>query len=194
MVNLVLSHGCIVRYTVRMNKIYRVDNYDNWRFLAIHLMINLWCIYDVSMITILNNHMVMLWQILHNSSTIVHDSSYECTWLDVVIVWYNAFKADLCHSLCRITLKCWFSNNRTMAGWLSLRLCYEQWYDYRQSIVRLTKIVTIVKRLILIYCEIYVQSSMNSHDCFKINCVHVQSSYTNLTITQDPLWFWSILL
>ena len=43
-INLVLLYGCIVWYTVRMNKIYCADNYDHWRSLPIHVTIYLWCI------------------------------------------------------------------------------------------------------------------------------------------------------
>ena len=135
-----MSHNCIIRYTIWMNKIYHVDNYDNWRSLAIHLMIYLWCIYNVSTITILNDCTVTLQLKLHNCRMIVHDSSYECIQLDVVIIWYNVFKADLCHSLCRIIIKCLFSNIPTVAGQLSVWLCYEQWYDYSRSIIWFTKI------------------------------------------------------
>ena len=56
----------------------------------------------------------------------IYDVSYDCTWLDVVIVRYNAFNADLCHGFHRFTIKCMFSYIRMMAGWLSVWLYYER--------------------------------------------------------------------
>ena len=61
----------------------------------------------------------------------IYDVSYDCSRLDAVIIWCNAFNADLCHGFHWFTIKCMFSYILTMAG---------QWYDYSQSIVRLTKI------------------------------------------------------
>ena len=139
MTSLVKSH--IVARLHRMvyhtkNKIYLADNCDHWRSLLIHLPIYLrW-----AMIIILNDHTVTMRLIFHDCRMIVHDSLYDCTQLNLLIVQYNAFNGNLCHGLCRFAIKCRFSNIRTMALWLSIRLCYEQWYDYSWSIIWLSKI------------------------------------------------------
>ena len=83
---------------------------------------------------------IILQLILNDRRTIVHELLYDCTWLDVVIVWYNVFNADLCHGFQWFTINWMFSYIRTMAVWLSLCLCYEQEYDYSRSIIWLTKI------------------------------------------------------
>ena len=75
--------------------------------------------------------------ILHDCRMIVHESSYNCTWLDAVILRKIAVNADLCHGFRWFTIKGMFSYIRTMPVWLSVRLCYEQWYDYSWSIVQL---------------------------------------------------------
>ena len=105
------------RFTVRI--ITMIGNL--FRFILQRIYDVLMTSYDYHLEWSYNNLATHHPRLSYDYRTTDHDSSYDCTRLDAVIVQYNAVNADLCHGLCRIVIKCRFSCNCTIVCTVVLR-------------------------------------------------------------------------
>ena len=80
---------CLCHATSCGTTIYRVDNYDLFWFILWHIYNVSTLRYDYHLEWSYGNHTIDHPLLSCNYRTIDHDSSYDCTWLDAVIVWHN---------------------------------------------------------------------------------------------------------